>query len=127
MICTSIGAETPKFFVDCKVKQEERIALPFSFAVKSRLGRKRLIDSNHLVFQGCAEAFIDHQVREEIDHGVEVDPILWTKKGPSLATPLPAFLTGNVGLLLIVLQPSAIACSPGETEAGSAGEQPAKG
>jgi hypothetical protein len=56
-----------------------------------------------------------------------VDPILWTKKGSSLATPLPAFLTGNIGLLLIVLQPSAIACAPGETEAGSAGEQPAKG
>ena len=26
---------------------------------------------------------------------VEVDPILWTKKGHSLATLLPAFLTGN--------------------------------
>ena len=25
----------------------------------------------------------------------EVDPILWTKNGPSLAIPLPAFLTGN--------------------------------
>jgi hypothetical protein len=25
----------------------------------------------------------------------EVDPILWTKKGHSLATLLPAFLTGN--------------------------------
>ena len=31
------------------------------------------------------------------DEGIvgEVDPILWTKKGPSLATLLPAFLTGN--------------------------------
>jgi hypothetical protein len=26
----------------------------------------------------------------------EVDPILWTKKGHSLATLLPAFLTGNL-------------------------------
>jgi hypothetical protein len=25
-----------------------------------------------------------------------MDPIIWTKKSPSLATLLPAFLTGNV-------------------------------
>jgi hypothetical protein len=56
-----------------------------------------------------------------------VDPNLWTKKGPSLATPLPVILTGNFGLLLIVLHPFVIACSPDETEVGSAGEHPTKG
>ena len=31
----------------------------------------------------------------------EVDPILWTKKGHSLATLLPAFRTGNSWLILL--------------------------
>ncbi len=31
----------------------------------------------------------------------EVDPILWTKRGHSLATLLPAFLTGNSWLILL--------------------------
>src|SRR5258706_15423876 len=57
----------------------------------------------------------------------EVDPILWTKKGHSLATLLPAFLTGNSWLILHRRHACGIAFVPGETEAGSAGEHPAKG
>ena len=57
----------------------------------------------------------------------EVDPILWTKNSPSLATLLPAFLTGNAWSLLLSRPLCYIAFSPGETEVGSAGEHPAKG
>ena len=57
----------------------------------------------------------------------EVDPILWTKKGHSLATLLPAFLAGNPWLILHRRHACGIAFSPGETEVGSAGEHPAKG
>lgn len=35
------------------------------------------------------------------DKQAEVDPILWTKKGHSLATLLPVFLTGNSWLILL--------------------------
>jgi hypothetical protein len=59
--------------------------------------------------------------------GTEVDPILWTKKGHSLATLLPAFLTGNSRLILLRRHTCDIDVSPGETEVGSAGEHPAKG
>jgi len=58
---------------------------------------------------------------------IEVDPILWTKKGHSLATLLPAFLTGHSWLLLLPRHACRIALSPGETEVGSAGEHPTKG
>jgi len=58
---------------------------------------------------------------------LEVDPILWTKKGHSLATLLPAFLAGNPWLILHRRHACGIAFSPGETEVGSAGEHPAKG
>jgi hypothetical protein len=58
---------------------------------------------------------------------IEVDPILWTKNSPSLATLLPAFLTGNSWLTLHRRHACGIAFSPGETEVGSAGEHPAKG
>ena len=57
----------------------------------------------------------------------EVDPILWTEKERSFATPLQVFLTGSFDLLLLAQHPGGIAVLPGETEAGSAGEQPAKG
>ena len=57
----------------------------------------------------------------------KVDPILWTKKGHSLATLLPAFLTGNSWLVLHRRHACGIDFSPGETEVGSAGEHPAKG
>jgi hypothetical protein len=56
-----------------------------------------------------------------------VDPILWTKKGHSLATLLPAFLTGNFWLVLHHRRACGIDFSPGETEVGSAGEHPTKG
>jgi hypothetical protein len=57
----------------------------------------------------------------------KVDPILWTKKGHSLATLLPALLTGNSWLILHRRHACGIDLSPGETKADSAGEHPAKG
>jgi hypothetical protein len=64
---------------------------------------------------------------EKCFSAAEVDPILWTKKGRSLATLLPAFLTGNVRLHLLLGPACRIDLAPGETEVGSAGEHPAKG
>ena len=57
----------------------------------------------------------------------EVDPILWTENEPSLATPVQVFLTGTLQLTLLRQRRRVIAKSPGETEVGSAGEQPTKG
>jgi len=41
-----------------------------------------------------------YAICDEADRPNEVDPILWTKKGRSLATLLPVCLTDNLGLLL---------------------------
>jgi hypothetical protein len=56
-----------------------------------------------------------------------MDPILRTKKERFFATPTPAIPTGNFEYLLFLSRANAIAVLPGETEVGSAGEQPAKG
>jgi hypothetical protein len=58
---------------------------------------------------------------------LEVDPILWTKNGPSLATLCrasrpPAFRCSCLRRTLF-----GIVNAPGETEVGSAGEHPTKG
>ena len=57
----------------------------------------------------------------------EVDPIVWTEIEPSLATHMQIVLTRTTGLLLLPKRTRRIDATPGETEVGSAGEQPAKG
>ena len=85
----------------------------------------READLNELIYRNLFRYVLSLEARfPDLD---EVDPILWTKKGHSLATLLPAFLTGNTGLILHPGHACGIASSPGETEVGSAGEHPAKG
>src|SRR5262245_66163874 len=54
----------------------------------------------------------------------EVDAIVWTKNEPSLATPAQVFLTDNSRFVWRPSIPCSITSAPGETEAGSAGENP---
>jgi hypothetical protein len=65
---------------------------------------------------------------------LEVDPIVWTKIDRSIATPCPALLAVTLFtscfrsyLPLLAGRPCGTSLPPGETEAGSAGEQPDQG
>jgi hypothetical protein len=62
---------------------------------------------------------------------LEVDPIVRTKNERSFATPGPVVMTATLAvvgrLLLLAGHSYGTSRSPGETAAGSAGEQPAKG
>jgi hypothetical protein len=64
----------------------------------------------------------------------EVDPIVWTKNERSFATTSPALVAGTLPLipssdrlLLWGRRRCGTSLAPGETEVGSAGEQPTKG
>ena len=64
--------KAPELFVNRQIKEECRIALPPSFAVKRRFCGEGPIDLHHGLAQTIAKALVDHEIGEQVDERVLV-------------------------------------------------------